>query len=474
MSVINRSELQRIRENLEPAPERGNKAERRAELKKKSNDRLQNWPNTLEALRKKKESFLKDRESREEAARREIDLQEAEYRKNMRLESIKRANQLLYEQTDKMKMLRSQQLYSDVLQVRSEQVLEKDIRKKALIEKEKAYHEDLLVQIQDGEERDAQKAIEEQNKINAISKTREQQLQEARKRREAEKLAERELGEILAHNAQEAIIEDFKLQEEADRKSKMRAAEMIDANEKLLDMRYEQRQKELNDEKEREREIKLTEDRNYARKALEKRRFDKAQKTRQRMIDAAVVNLTEQFQKENTRLLKQEIELKDKTDREWKEKEQKRQDEWNKCVESRTLQVVDKRTKEQKLKDDEQRYSELMKIQAEAEKQREKEKEMKERERVKQIKALQLQEAIEVQRKKVEAKILDVEEAGVIRDLGVQDDMKFLDVVESEIERYAKEGKSVYTLKVAREAHAPDLLPAILVKSNNRNFNKKS
>ena len=49
------------------------KAARRAELKKLSQDRLQHWPNTLEAARLKKESFLAEKAQREEEARQEVD-----------------------------------------------------------------------------------------------------------------------------------------------------------------------------------------------------------------------------------------------------------------------------------------------------------------------------------------------------------------------------------------------------------------
>ena len=40
-----------------------------------SEDKLKNWPNTLEALRKKKESYMKDKEDKLEAERQELDLQ---------------------------------------------------------------------------------------------------------------------------------------------------------------------------------------------------------------------------------------------------------------------------------------------------------------------------------------------------------------------------------------------------------------
>merc|ERR1719164_335336 len=93
----------------------------------------------------KKESFKADRMAMEEKERQEIDRKEAQLQKEMRISSIKRANTILYEQTDKMKNLRSQQMYSDVLADRSEragvhheqmlrQIAESEAREKAEVE----------------------------------------------------------------------------------------------------------------------------------------------------------------------------------------------------------------------------------------------------------------------------------------------------------------------------------------------------
>ena len=74
--VISRADLERMRRTTGGlSPETISKSDRKAELKKKSEERLKNWPNTLEALRKKKESFSKDKEEREEVLRRQADLQ---------------------------------------------------------------------------------------------------------------------------------------------------------------------------------------------------------------------------------------------------------------------------------------------------------------------------------------------------------------------------------------------------------------
>jgi len=76
MQVISRNEFERIKASIVPisADERSRLA-RREELKKLSEDKKSKWPNTLEAVRKKKESFLKDKEEREELRRQEIDRQ---------------------------------------------------------------------------------------------------------------------------------------------------------------------------------------------------------------------------------------------------------------------------------------------------------------------------------------------------------------------------------------------------------------
>lgn len=75
--VLSRAELERIREEakLDNSAKINPEKQRKLDLKRKSQERVQHWPNTLEALRKKKESFLKDRAEEEEQKRQEIDRQ---------------------------------------------------------------------------------------------------------------------------------------------------------------------------------------------------------------------------------------------------------------------------------------------------------------------------------------------------------------------------------------------------------------
>jgi len=71
---MSRAELERIKQSVATNDNRSHN-ERKAALKRLSEDRVKHWPNTLEALRKKKESFLKDKEAKDEQRRQEIDLQ---------------------------------------------------------------------------------------------------------------------------------------------------------------------------------------------------------------------------------------------------------------------------------------------------------------------------------------------------------------------------------------------------------------
>ena len=91
-------------------------------LKVLSDQRVEHWPNTLAAQRKAKLDWKKEGEEKEENERRVIDQQEAELQRKLRVDRIKKANQQMYEQTDKMKFLRSQQLYTDVIADREDQV----------------------------------------------------------------------------------------------------------------------------------------------------------------------------------------------------------------------------------------------------------------------------------------------------------------------------------------------------------------
>jgi hypothetical protein len=78
--VITYSELERMRASVAPiSSDERIRIDRKEELKRLSEDRIQHWPNTLDANRTKKESFMKDREAKDELRRQGIDKQVCAY-----------------------------------------------------------------------------------------------------------------------------------------------------------------------------------------------------------------------------------------------------------------------------------------------------------------------------------------------------------------------------------------------------------
>ena len=76
------------------------------------------------------------------------------------------------------------------------------------------------------------------------------------------------------------------------------------------------------------------------------------------------------------------------------------------------------------------------------------------------LKKIQYQEGLLANRRKVEARIIELEQAKILQSMGNQDDDKFAEICRAEIARYAAEGKPVYTLMRALETTQPALLPA--------------
>jgi hypothetical protein len=72
-------------------------------LQEKSKARIANWPNTMQALRKKREDERIQRLEDEELERRRVDEVEFELQQAARLKVVERANKVAYQQQDIVK-----------------------------------------------------------------------------------------------------------------------------------------------------------------------------------------------------------------------------------------------------------------------------------------------------------------------------------------------------------------------------------
>lgn len=350
--VLTQSEIDRIKASVLPPAATANN--RKAELKKLSEERLKHWPNTLEALRKKKESFLKDREDAAELVRQQIDIEEAEKRRVDRLEAIRKANDLIYEQTDRMKLLKSQKLYADVIHTRFKQIDRKQEVKEGLKVEDAKFHEIILETVKRGEEEEAAKIAKREREIELMKQSRVEQIAEVRKAREEKARLIREDGLRMKAIAQEQLLEDIQKHEEKIRRGKEATIKLVAANEQMKLERREKMEEERLKALEREAEVEVIEHRKRALKQLEKERFDKSQLTRQMLIDAAVHQLSLKQNQEDTIMQKQGQEIKDREDKAIQDKQDKADKDWEVTVQSRTAMIQRKEAfkKAQKEQDD--------------------------------------------------------------------------------------------------------------------------
>ena len=93
----------------------------RQRLKALSDSRKAKWPNTIEALRERKDLARKEKQDAEEKLRLEIDREEEALQAEKRRLAIERANKMLYDSTDRVKSLHSKLMLADVMEERERQ-----------------------------------------------------------------------------------------------------------------------------------------------------------------------------------------------------------------------------------------------------------------------------------------------------------------------------------------------------------------
>ena len=214
------------------------------ELKRLSQERISKWPNTLEAIRKKKESYAAEKLLEREQYLAQIDKEEEEYKFKERNDALLRAETILYERKDNMKLLRSKILYTDVLDTRSKQLIEKQERLAKEEQEKLEYYEIMKEQIKKAEEIEQIKLQKQKQNVQSIAQTRIQQLNEMKSRHNSDQAEAYALGQAMKEQAQLDYIESIRKQQENELKIKEANNNMILFNQKLKDIKTEIQQKE--------------------------------------------------------------------------------------------------------------------------------------------------------------------------------------------------------------------------------------
>ena len=234
------------------------------------------------------------------------------------------------------------------------------------------------------------------------------------------------------------------------------------ANERIKVIKAELMEREAAQMATIEQEKAEIEGRKIAMKALEIRRFEKKQETRQKMIDAAVEQLKKKSSSEQAIANKQAAEARAKEDALIAAKEAKRERERQITDQSRKDQIRAKKERVEREWEEEDRMVKAMIEENERADKAEKEKAAREYENIRRLKELQFNEAAKTQRNKIAERLEEINRAKLLMDIGSQDDNKFAEICKDQIKQYAKEGKPVYTILKALEQSEPVLIPARL------------
>lgn len=336
--VMSRYELERMRRSV-AKPEITDREAARIAKKELSDARVAMWPNTLEAQRRKKENWKLEKVAKEEEERREIDRQEAELQKNLRIESIKRANRILYEQTDKMKGLRSGQLYSDVLADRREQVEEKKIRSTWSGQHDAEYYKIMMEQLEQGKKEDADKTQKRKEKSRYYAAMQQEQLAEVQAAHIERLRQEKIEGELILQKAKQDVQEDADKAARRVMQAKMAVEEMQLANRNLKKLNLELERETEKEDAKIAADLAKKEGLALRRKKLEADRFKEKLAIRQRMIDRACEELAKQQQNEEAIMERQAQEARDKQDAEMAMRADKRRRQREAIERSSSLQM---------------------------------------------------------------------------------------------------------------------------------------
>lgn len=380
------------------------------------------------------------------------------------MESITRANTLLYDQTDRMKQLRSQKLYSDVIHNRKQQIRDKESVRDEEKSYEEFHHNNILRQVEAGALADKIKQDQAEEKTKIISIARRAQLEDVLARKEAEARERAMIGIAMKERGEVMLADELRQQELKQKKANENKNQVIYANEKLKTVRLQLLAEERIAEDLRGADVGIVEDRKNALKAIGQKHYEKIQTKRQVIIDAATKNLAQKNNADFEILYKQENEIKEREERTILMKEMKRQNDWDKIVASRTDQIAYREEQAIARMNDDDRLAQLWRTSNESAMEEDRAKVRQSRERMKDIKTLQLSDSLAAQKMKIDRRLLDIEGDKLLQNAESDVDAKFITACKAEIKRYTEEGKPLQPLLVALHHKQPDLIPGKLVK----------
>ena len=336
---ISRRELYNIQQMVAPPEERETIWDRKRELQKKSNDKVAGWPNTLAARRAHKEAARSIRLANLEAGRRVNDKKMAEDRALDRQRRIDRANRTIYERTDRMKVLKSKRMTTDVLKHRAIQIRQQNQFSTIDTEIEKLWHAETIRQCAEYDKKETTAAAKIRARDKEIAVIQTKQLEDYKDRYITQLLAERDEGVEIAKQAVLGAEKDRQRDLDERAAAKKNMMDTLAGNEALKAMQAKFAEKIAKEDAAIAKYAKDKEDRVRMRREREQQQFDRAQAKRQAIIDKAVEMMSHATNVEEVRLANQQAEFARKEEDAFRLKAEKQRLMKEAIDESRRIQV---------------------------------------------------------------------------------------------------------------------------------------
>ena len=431
---MSRRELHNIKMMVAP-PIHTDHQKDKLERKALSDARVAQWPNTLEAMRRNKDLARERRLEAEEAERLKEDKRLAAARAQERKIRIERANRMIYEKTDRMKVLKSQLMFADIVAHRDRQVEEKKYWGAMEKEMDGMWHQEIIRQCKEYDVKEAKEEAARKAKFKDIAAVQTRQLEEYKNAYIEQLRQEREEGIKIAEECVREVAEEkAKMQRIKDRD----IANMVatrKGNEKLQELRKEFAKKEALEDAAIAKYAADKEKMQKMRSEREQEQFDRAQRKRQKIIDDAVAAMAAFSNQEETILAKQQAEARAKEDAKFADKARKQQEMRDAIEESRKMQN-DMRQK-QKDEDDAlatemQRRWKLRNEQLNADEKRERK---EKRDNARAYQAFLLKQAEEKKRERREEREGSLRQAKIAQQVSAEEEGRFFDEVRKALQK---------------------------------------
>ena len=456
---ISGNEMERLRSFTRPPPKKEEDL-RNEHLKKLSEERVKNWPNTLAAQRKKKEQWKEIRAAEEEAYRVKVDNEERELREAAAAKAYAKAKYLKFENQDKTKFLRAQQLYSDCVYERQEQIREKEVMKLWEKEKEKAYHEDVMRHVAEGDRREAAELEARKLKNAVICKQQQAQLAEFRENYLERLRIEKRDGELIQKKVASNLKEDVRAREEEAIKQQLKRNENKLANEELKKLRLEAAVEDQIIDARVKKEVKRKEYYDAEIKKQKARMFAEKQRIKQRLIDNATRNLMNQMASDE-QALEEQVDAMRKKEDDLEALKQRNIKEQKLAIDQACKSAMARRARERE--EDERQTAEMVKAWRAKNKEIDDEAEADEKRRHDEL--MDLKKTQYEQREQYRARVRQERADRLSGDTGeanriLQEDLEFRQEAQREIDKAKAAGRPWYMLQKAKEAKERALFPS--------------